>query len=33
VRDGGVTPIKPFQTPATFSSAGGSVAAIRTSDV
>lgn len=33
VRDGGGTPIKPFQTPATFGSAGGSVAAIRTPDV
>jgi hypothetical protein len=32
VRDGGSTPIKTFETPATLSSAGGSVAAIRTSD-
>lgn len=32
VRDGGVTPIKTFETPATLGTAGGSVAAIRTSD-
>lgn len=32
VRDGGGTPIKTFETPATLSSAGGSVAAIRTTD-
>jgi hypothetical protein len=32
VRDGGGTPIKTFETPATLSSSGGSVAAIRTSD-
>lgn len=32
VRDGGGTPIKTFETPATLGSAGGSVAAIRTSD-
>lgn len=32
VRDGGGTPIKTFETPATLTSAGGSVAAIRTSD-
>lgn len=33
VRDGGITPIKPFKTPATFGSGGGTVAAIRTPDV
>lgn len=33
VRDGGVTPIKAFKTAATFSSSGGSVTAIRTSDL
>lgn len=33
VRDGGVTPIKPFKTPATFGTGGGTVAAIRTPDV
>lgn len=33
VRDGGVTPIKVFKTSATFSSTGGSVTAIRTSDL
>lgn len=32
VRDGGATPIKPFETTATLSSAGGSATAIRTSD-
>jgi len=32
VRDGGGTPIKTFETPATLGSAGGSVAAIRTAD-
>lgn len=32
VRDGGATPIKTFEAPATLGSAGGSVAAIRTSD-
>ncbi len=32
VRDGGGTPIKTFETPATLGSAGGSVAAIRTTD-
>lgn len=32
VRDGGVTPIKPFETTATFTATGGSVTAIRTSD-
>lgn len=32
VRDGGGSPIKTFQTPATLGSSGGSVAAIRTSD-
>lgn len=32
VRDGGGTPIKTFETPATLGSAGGGVAAIRTSD-
>lgn len=32
VRDGGASPIKTFQTPASLTSAGGSVAAIRTSD-
>lgn len=32
VRDGGGTPIKTFETPATLGSSGGSVAAIRTSD-
>jgi hypothetical protein len=32
VRDGGATPIKTFEAPATLSSSGGSVAAIRTSD-
>lgn len=32
VRDGDSTPIKTFETPATLTSAGGSVAAIRTSD-
>ncbi len=32
VRDGGATPIKTFQTPATFGSASSSVAAIRTTD-
>lgn len=33
VRDGGASPIKTFETPATLTSAGGSVAAIRTSDL
>lgn len=33
VRDGGVTPIKCFESPGTFSSTGGSIAAIRTSDL
>ena len=32
VRDGGGSPIKPFETTATLGSAGGSVTAIRTSD-
>ncbi len=32
VRDGGVTPIKPFESTGTLSSAGGSTTAIRTSD-
>lgn len=32
VRDGGGTPIKPFKTPATFTSGGGGFTAIRTSD-
>lgn len=32
VRDGGVSPIKTFEAPATLSSSGGSVAAIRTAD-
>ena len=32
VRDGGGTPIKTFETPATLGNAGGSVAAIRTTD-
>lgn len=32
VRDGGNSPIKTFETPATLGSAGGSVAAIRTAD-
>ena len=32
VRDGGVSPIKPFKSPATFGSGGGSASAIRTSD-
>jgi len=32
VRDGGATPIKTFETPATFGSASSSVAAIRTTD-
>ena len=32
VRDGGGSPIKTFETPTTLGSAGGSVAAIRTSD-
>ena len=32
VRDGGGSPIKTFETPATLGSAGGSVAAIRTTD-
>lgn len=32
VRDGGGTPIKPFETTATFTATGGSVTAIRTSD-
>jgi len=32
VRDGGATPIKTFETPATFGSSSSSVAAIRTSD-
>lgn len=32
VRDGGVTPIKPFETTGTLGSAGGSATAIRTSD-
>ena len=32
VRDGGVTPIKTFQTTGTFTSAGGSTTAIRTAD-
>lgn len=32
VRDGGVTPIKPFATPATLGSGGGSATAVRTSD-
>lgn len=33
VRDGGATPIKTFETAATFGSGGGSVTAIRTSDL
>jgi hypothetical protein len=33
VRDGGASPIKAFKTSATFTSTGGSVTAIRTSDV
>jgi hypothetical protein len=33
VRDGGVTPIKPFKTSATFTASGGQVTAIRTPDV
>jgi len=33
VRDGGATPIKTFETPATLGSAGGSSTAIRTSDL
>jgi hypothetical protein len=33
VRDGGGTPIKTFETPATLSSTGGSATAIRTSDL
>jgi len=33
VRDGGTSPIKTFETPATLGDAGGSVSAIRTSDV
>jgi hypothetical protein len=32
VRDGGATPIKSYDTPSTFTSSGGSVTAIRTSD-
>lgn len=32
VRDGGATPIKTFEAPATLGSGGGSIAAIRTSD-
>lgn len=32
VRDGGVTPIKTFEAPATLGTGGGSVAAIRTTD-
>lgn len=32
VRDGGATPIKPFETTGTLSSSGGSATAIRTSD-
>jgi len=32
VRDGGGTPIRTFETPATLGSGGGSVAAIRTND-
>lgn len=32
VRDGGGTPIQPFETPSTIGSGGGSVTAIRTSD-
>jgi hypothetical protein len=32
VRDGGATPIKPFETTGTLGSAGGSATAIRTSD-
>lgn len=32
VRDGGVTPIKPFESTGTLSSAGGSTTAIRTTD-
>jgi hypothetical protein len=32
VRDGGVSPIKPFKSPATFGAGGGSITAIRTSD-
>lgn len=32
VRDGGATPIKTFEAPATLTSGGGSVAAIRTTD-
>lgn len=32
VRDGGASPIKTFETPATLGGSGGSVAAIRTSD-
>lgn len=33
VRAAGVSPIKPFETPATFRATGGSVTAIRTSDL
>jgi hypothetical protein len=33
VRDGGASPIKAFSTPATFTSTGGTVTAIRTTDV
>lgn len=33
VRDGGTTPIKTFEAPATFGSSGGSIAAIRTTDL
>lgn len=33
VRDGGVSPIKTFETPATLGSSGGSASAIRTTDV
>lgn len=32
VRDGGVTPIKTFESPATLTSSGGSATAVRTSD-
>lgn len=33
VRDGGATPIKSFESPGTFASTGGSIAAIRTTDL
>ena len=32
VRDGGASPIKPFESPATLGSSGGSITAIRTTD-